>query len=152
MEIWKCLNRYFPKDAHQKSEEVSEVRFKKTRLLHLGNVEQPSHPQLFVQWAPEGQVKKSIYLRLWYSKSSVTNSLRKLLLLSSSKNYCQRTGRDGSIKVIQFSNKNKNQEKKFQIYPVSLCLDFPFNNFTDRSKKMHAHRINNEYNLLRNVS
>ena len=131
---------------------ASEVRFKKTRLLHLGNVEKPSHPQFFVQWAPEGQVKKSIFLRLWNSKSSVTNSLRQLLLLSSSKNYCKRTGRNGSFKVIYSSNRNKNQEKKFQIHPVSLCLDFPFNNFTVRSKKMHAHWVNNEYNLLRNVS
>ena len=28
-EIWKGLNLFFPKDAHQKSEGVSEVRFKK---------------------------------------------------------------------------------------------------------------------------
>ena len=28
---------------------VSEVRFKKTRLLHLGNVEKPPHPQFFAQ-------------------------------------------------------------------------------------------------------
>ena len=34
--------------------EVSEVRFKKTRLLHLGNVEKPPHPQFSVQRAPEG--------------------------------------------------------------------------------------------------
>ena len=27
--------------------EVSEVRLKKTRLLHLENVEKPPHPQLF---------------------------------------------------------------------------------------------------------
>ena len=33
------LNRYLPKDTHQKSEGGIEVRFKKTRLLHLGNVE-----------------------------------------------------------------------------------------------------------------
>ena len=33
---------------------VSEVRFKKTRLLHLGNVEKPPHPQFSAQWAPEG--------------------------------------------------------------------------------------------------
>ena len=28
-ESWKGLNLYFPKDAHQKSKGVSEVRFKK---------------------------------------------------------------------------------------------------------------------------
>ena len=41
-EILKGLNRYLPKDAHQKSEGGS-VRYdlKKTRLLHLGNVEKP---------------------------------------------------------------------------------------------------------------
>ena len=33
---------------------VLEVRFKKTRLLHLGNVEKPPHPQFFAQRAPEG--------------------------------------------------------------------------------------------------
>ena len=46
---------FFPKDAHQKSEGGS-VRsdFKKTRLLHLGNVEKPPHPQLSAQRAPEG--------------------------------------------------------------------------------------------------
>ena len=33
---------------------VSEVRFGKTRVLHLGNVENPPHPQLFAQGAPEG--------------------------------------------------------------------------------------------------
>ena len=32
---------------------VSEVRLKKTRLLHLGNLEKPAHPQLFAQRAPE---------------------------------------------------------------------------------------------------
>ena len=33
---------------------VSEVRFKKTRLLHLGNVEKPLQPQFSAQRAPEG--------------------------------------------------------------------------------------------------
>ena len=33
---------------------VSEVRFEKTRLLHLGNIEKSAHPQLFAQRAPEG--------------------------------------------------------------------------------------------------
>ena len=39
---------------------VSEVRFLKTRLLHLGNVEKPSHPQFFAQRVPEAcmRVKK----------------------------------------------------------------------------------------------
>ena len=53
-EIWKGLNRYFQKDAHQKFEWVSEVRFKKTRLLHFGNVEKPPHPHFSAQRAPEG--------------------------------------------------------------------------------------------------
>ena len=55
-EIWKGLNRDIPKDAHQKSEGrgVSKVRFKKTRLLHLGNDEKPPHPQFSAQRAPEG--------------------------------------------------------------------------------------------------
>ena len=33
---------------------VSEVRFKKTRHFHLGNVEKPPHPQFSAQRAPEG--------------------------------------------------------------------------------------------------
>ena len=33
---------------------VSEVRFKKDRLLHLGNVEKPPNPQLCAQRAREG--------------------------------------------------------------------------------------------------
>ena len=33
---------------------VSKVRFEKTRLLHLRNVEKPPHLQLFAQRAPEG--------------------------------------------------------------------------------------------------
>ena len=33
---------------------VSEVRFKETRLLHLGNVEKPPHSQLSAQRACEG--------------------------------------------------------------------------------------------------
>ena len=41
---------FFLKDAHQKGEGVSEVRFKKTRLLHLGNVEKRAPEQR----APEG--------------------------------------------------------------------------------------------------
>ena len=49
------LKWYFSKDAHQKSEGGS-VRsdVKKTRLLHLGNVEKPPHPQLSAQRACEG--------------------------------------------------------------------------------------------------
>ena len=39
-------------DAHPKSEGgVSEVRFKKTRLLHLGNVKKLPHPQFFTKRA-----------------------------------------------------------------------------------------------------
>ena len=33
---------------------VSDVQFRKTRLLHLGNVEKLPHPQFFAQGAPEG--------------------------------------------------------------------------------------------------
>ena len=42
------------KNAHLKSEEVSEVRYNKIRLLHLGNVEKSRHPQLSPQRACEG--------------------------------------------------------------------------------------------------
>ena len=52
-EIWKGLNRYFPKNAHQKSDGRS-VRSDLKKLLHLGNVEKSHHPQLFAQRAPEG--------------------------------------------------------------------------------------------------
>ena len=44
----------FSKDAHQKFEEVNEVQCEKTRLLHLGKVEKPPHPQFFAQCVPEG--------------------------------------------------------------------------------------------------
>ena len=48
-------HRYLPKDAHQKSDGGSERSdLKKTRLLHLGNVEKPPHPQFSAQRAPEG--------------------------------------------------------------------------------------------------
>ena len=33
---------------------VSDVRFRKTRLLHLGNVEKPPNPHFSAQRAPEG--------------------------------------------------------------------------------------------------
>ena len=33
---------------------VSEVRFRKTRLLHIGNVEKSPHSQFSAQRAPEG--------------------------------------------------------------------------------------------------
>ena len=54
-EIWKDIDWYLPKDAHQKSDGGS-VRsdLKKTRLLHLGNVEKPPHPQFSAKRAPEG--------------------------------------------------------------------------------------------------
>ena len=35
---------------------VSEVRFRKTRLLHFGNVEKPPYPQCFAQRASEGKI------------------------------------------------------------------------------------------------
>ena len=37
-----------------KVSKVSKVRFEKTRLLHLRNVEKPPHPQFSAQRAPEG--------------------------------------------------------------------------------------------------
>ena len=56
MKAGRPLNWYFQKDAYQKSEGrgVSNVRFKKTRLFHLGNVKKPPHPQLSAQRACEG--------------------------------------------------------------------------------------------------
>ena len=46
---------------------VSEVRFRKTRLLHLGNVEKPPDPQFFAQRAPEGQFKGALSYLLLHS-------------------------------------------------------------------------------------
>ena len=43
---------------------VSEVRFRKTRLLHLGNVEKPPHPQLLAQRAPEVNIQKFFFAQL----------------------------------------------------------------------------------------
>ena len=45
---------------------ISDVRFKKTRLLHLGNVEKPPLLQFFAQWPPEGQIS-SFLLQKWPS-------------------------------------------------------------------------------------
>ena len=53
-EIWEGLNRYFQKDAHQKSEGGAVRSDKKNRLLHLGNVGKQPHPQFSAQRAPEG--------------------------------------------------------------------------------------------------
>ena len=55
MKAGKAEIGIFQKDAHQKSEGGS-VRsdLKKTRLLHLGTVEKPPHPQFSAQRAPEG--------------------------------------------------------------------------------------------------
>ena len=52
-ESWKGLNWNFSKDAHQKSEGVSCVRLRKTRLLPLGKIEKPLYPQLYVNRACE---------------------------------------------------------------------------------------------------
>ena len=44
---------------------VSEVRFKKTRLLHPGNVEKPPHPKFSAQRAAEGliNIHKSLIIK-----------------------------------------------------------------------------------------
>ena len=54
-ESWEGLNLYIPKDAHNKSEGGGSFRsnLKKTRLLHLGNVEKLPHTQFSAQRAPE---------------------------------------------------------------------------------------------------
>ena len=44
----------FQKMRFKNPRRVSEVRFKTTRLLHLGNVEKPPHPQFPAQRACEG--------------------------------------------------------------------------------------------------
>ena len=64
-EIWKCINRLFPKDAHQKSEGggVSEVRFKKTRLLHLENVEK----HLIRTFLRNGGLRVKFFLKTFFT-------------------------------------------------------------------------------------
>ena len=44
----------FQKMRNKNLRGVREVRFKKTRLHHLGNGEKPAHPQLSAQRACEG--------------------------------------------------------------------------------------------------
>ena len=53
---------------------VSEVRFRKTRLLHLGNVEKPPHPQFFAQRAPEGEISSKKHTRALSVESWITQS------------------------------------------------------------------------------
>ena len=50
----KALVGIFQKMRIKNLRGVGEVQYKKTRLLHHGNVEKPSHPQLSAQRAPEG--------------------------------------------------------------------------------------------------
>ena len=53
---------------------------KKNRLLHLGNVEKPPHPQLFAQRAPEGYNKfnnysmRSVYILRPHSTGLVSDT------------------------------------------------------------------------------
>ena len=53
-EIWKGLNRYFQKDAHQKSEGGSEVRFKKNLNPSPWKRRKTTSYAIFAQRAPEG--------------------------------------------------------------------------------------------------
>ena len=54
MKSGRTLIGFFPKVRIKNLRGVSEVRFQKTRLVHLGNVEQPPHPQFTAQRAPVG--------------------------------------------------------------------------------------------------
>ena len=54
MKSGRALIDIFQKMRIKNLREVSEVRFKKTRVLHLGNVGKPPHLQFFAQRAPEG--------------------------------------------------------------------------------------------------
>ena len=45
--------KIFKKIRIKNQKGISEVRFKKTQLLHLGNVEKSPHPQLSAQRARE---------------------------------------------------------------------------------------------------
>ena len=54
MNAEKCSIGIFQKMCIKNLRGVSEVRFKKTWLLHLGNVEKPPHLQRFAQRACEG--------------------------------------------------------------------------------------------------
>ena len=54
--VWKGLNRYLPKDAHQKSEGGQWAPIKKTRLLHLENVEK----QLIRNFLRNGRLRVTV--------------------------------------------------------------------------------------------
>ena len=55
MKSGRALIGSFQKMRTKNLRGVSEVRFKKkTRLLHLGTVEKPPHPQFSAQRAPDG--------------------------------------------------------------------------------------------------
>ena len=60
MKAGRALINIFQKMRIKNLREVSEVRFKKTRLLHLGNLEKLPHSQLSAQRACEGYNMKSI--------------------------------------------------------------------------------------------
>ena len=54
MKAGRASNGIFQKMCIKNLRGVSDVRFKRTRLLHFGNVEKPPYPQLSEQRACEG--------------------------------------------------------------------------------------------------
>ena len=56
MKAGRALIGIFRKMRIKNMRVVTEVRFKKTRLLHLGNVEKPPHPQLDLLRTPKYKI------------------------------------------------------------------------------------------------
>ena len=54
MKSGRALIGIFQKMRIKNLRGISEVRLRKTRLPHLGNVEKPPHPQFSAHRAPEG--------------------------------------------------------------------------------------------------
>ena len=91
------LNWYFPKDAHQKSERGQWGPIKKTRLLHLRNVEKSAHPQFSAQRACEGKIIHflkidvlifMIFLKICTTEHYSKNKVRTIRLVSTRVENC----------------------------------------------------------------
>ena len=94
---------------------VSEVQFKKTRLLHLGNVEKPPHPQLSAQ-------RISFYNEIRLSSAGD----RLLIIRIDETNYDEYFDECSKVHVWQLNDRNRpNHWVEFE-KDSNLCKSYPF--------------------------
>ena len=86
---------------------VSELRFKKTRLLHLGNIEKPPYPQFFAQRAPEGQLKL-IFINCIFLKSI------SILLFAQTQSDCWLDRQVVDLSFFLYNSKNQILKDTFE--------------------------------------